>query len=153
MFLLVHFSNSKSKAVLLFLLVFLNELQLSCSWQTAVHCPFEMYDIFIYFRAGVHQLLIFKIRPNILIGLQKLQLRPKDWSRSRLFIIFAVSRTGTALWDRPNIELQCQSVYIKLQNPSKISCKSVMHLVLMNFWWIFDEFWWILEFCVNTLAQ
>ena len=36
--------------------------------------------------AGVHRLLIFKIRPNILIGLQKLRLRPKDQSRSRLFI-------------------------------------------------------------------
>ena len=34
--------------------------------------------------AGVYQRSIFKIRPNILIGLQKLRLRPKD--RSRLFI-------------------------------------------------------------------
>ena len=33
---------------------------------------------------GVYRRSIFKIRPNILIGLQKLQLRPKD--RSRLFI-------------------------------------------------------------------
>ena len=45
--------------------------------------------------AGVYRRSIFKIRPNILIGLQKLRLRPKDRSRSRLFIIFAVSRTGT----------------------------------------------------------
>ena len=43
--------------------------------------------------AGIYRRWLFKIRPNILIGLQKLRLRPKD--RSRLFIIFAVSRTGT----------------------------------------------------------
>ena len=36
--------------------------------------------------AGVYRRSIFKIRPNILIGLQKLRLRPKDQSRSRLFI-------------------------------------------------------------------
>ena len=54
-----------------------------------------------YFRSltpylsGVYRRSIFKIRPKILIGLQKLRLRPKDRSRSRLFIIFAVSRTGT----------------------------------------------------------
>ena len=47
------------------------------------------------FSAGVYRRSIFEIRPNILIGLQKLRLRPKDRSRSRLFIIFAVSRTGT----------------------------------------------------------
>ena len=35
---------------------------------------------------GVYRRSIFKIRPNILIGLQKLRLRPKDQSRSRLFI-------------------------------------------------------------------
>ena len=33
---------------------------------------------------GVYRRSIFKIRPNILIGLKKLRLRPKD--RSRLFI-------------------------------------------------------------------
>ena len=31
---------------------------------------------------GVYRRLIFKIRPNILIGLQKLRLRPKDWSQA-----------------------------------------------------------------------
>ena len=36
--------------------------------------------------SGVYRRSIFKIRPNILIGLQKLRLRPKDRSRSRLFI-------------------------------------------------------------------
>ena len=36
------------------------------------------------FTAGVYRRSIFKIRPNILIGLQNLWLRPKD--RSRLFI-------------------------------------------------------------------
>ena len=36
--------------------------------------------------AGVYRRSIFEIRPNILIGLQKLRLRPKDRSRSRLFI-------------------------------------------------------------------
>ena len=51
--------------------------------------------LWVKFSAGVYRRSIFNIRPNILIGLQKLQLRPKDRSRSRLFIIFAVSRTGT----------------------------------------------------------
>ena len=37
-------------------------------------------------RPGVYQRLVFKIRPNILIGQKKLQLRPKDRSRSRLLI-------------------------------------------------------------------
>ena len=37
-------------------------------------------------KVGVYRRSIFKIRPNILIGLQKLRLRPKDRSRSRLFI-------------------------------------------------------------------
>ena len=36
--------------------------------------------------SGVYRRSIFEIRPNILIGLQKLRLRPKDRSRSRLFI-------------------------------------------------------------------
>ena len=35
---------------------------------------------------GIYRRSIFKIRPNILIGLQKLRLRPKDRSRSRLSI-------------------------------------------------------------------
>ena len=38
------------------------------------------------YTAGVYRRSIFKIRPNILIGLQKLRVRPKDQSRSRLFI-------------------------------------------------------------------
>ena len=37
-------------------------------------------------KSGVYRRSIFKIRPNILIGLQKLRLRPKDRSQSRLFI-------------------------------------------------------------------
>ena len=32
--------------------------------------------------SGVYRRSIFKIRPNILIGLQKIRLRPKDRSRS-----------------------------------------------------------------------
>ena len=44
------------------------------------------------FQAGVYRRSIFKIRPNILIGLQKLQLRPKDRSRSRLFIYLNILR-------------------------------------------------------------
>ena len=40
--------------------------------------------------AGVYRRSIFKIRPNILIGLQKLRLRPKG--RSRLFIYFIFLR-------------------------------------------------------------
>ena len=36
--------------------------------------------------ARVYRRSIFKIRPNILIGAQKLRLRPKDRSRSPLFI-------------------------------------------------------------------
>ena len=39
---------------------------------------------FFFQEPGVYRRLIFKIRPNILIGLQKLRLRPKD--QSRLFI-------------------------------------------------------------------
>ena len=38
--------------------------------------------------AGFYRRSIFKIRPNILIGLQKLRLRPKDRSRSRYFFHF-----------------------------------------------------------------
>ena len=35
---------------------------------------------------GVYRRSIFEIRPNILIGLQKIRLRPKDRSQSGLFI-------------------------------------------------------------------
>ncbi len=88
------------------------------------------------------RLLIFKIRPNILIGLQKLRLRPKDQSRSWLFIYWNFLRrfsyvlhykyhttkqqatlfSSKMKWT--NIELQCQSVYIKFQNSPKFSKSS-----------------------------
>ena len=42
---------------------------------------------------GIYRRSIFKIRPNILIGLKKLQLRPKDRSRSRLFIYLIFFKT------------------------------------------------------------
>ena len=40
--------------------------------------------------AGVYQRSIFKIRPNIIIGLQKLKIRPKDRSQSQslIYLIF-----------------------------------------------------------------
>ena len=38
--------------------------------------------------SGVYRRSIFKIRPNILIGLQKLRLRPKDRSRLFIYLIF-----------------------------------------------------------------
>ena len=37
---------------------------------------------------GVYRKSILKIRPNILIGLQKLRLRPKDRSRLFIYLIF-----------------------------------------------------------------
>ena len=37
---------------------------------------------------GVYRRSIFKIRPNKLIGLQKLRLRPKDGSRLFIYLIF-----------------------------------------------------------------
>ena len=47
-FLLVNLSNFKSKAVLLFLLVLLDEFQFFCSFQTAVHWPFAMSDTSLF---------------------------------------------------------------------------------------------------------
>jgi hypothetical protein len=38
--------------------------------------------------SGVYRRSIFEIRPNILIGLQKLRLRPKDRSRLSIYLIF-----------------------------------------------------------------
>ena len=38
-------------------------------------------------RSGVYQRSIFKIRPNILIGLQKLRLRPKDQTEANYLSI------------------------------------------------------------------
>ena len=48
--------------------------------------------------SGVYRMSIFKIRPNILIGLQKLQLRPKDLSRIRLFIYWNLLRLFSRLF-------------------------------------------------------
>ena len=39
-------------------------------------------------KAGIYRRSIFEIRPNILIGLQKLRLRPKDRSRLFIYLIF-----------------------------------------------------------------
>ena len=44
-------------------------------------CPYISVD---KVAAGVYRRLIFEIRPIILIGLQKLRLRPKDQNQSRL---------------------------------------------------------------------
>ena len=55
-----------------------------------VHIPWPVLNKSVVLKnacwSGVHLLLIFKIRPNILIGIQKFRLRPKDRSRSQLLI-------------------------------------------------------------------
>ena len=52
--------------------------------------------------AGIYRRLIFKIRPNILIGLQKLRLRPKD--RSRLFIYWNFLRRFSFVYPTSTIQ-------------------------------------------------
>ena len=56
---------------------------------------------------------------------KKIGNRPIIEEISSGFKRFCLLQAERALWDRPNIELQCQSVYIKLQNPSKIQQKFI----------------------------
>ena len=103
------------------------------------------------FSTGIYRRSLFKIRPNILIGLQKLRLRPKDRSRSRLFIIFAVSRTGTVgstehwvtvpkcLHKIPKSIKNSAKVH---QNPLKIFHGNNMFLFLLSYLSVFNGFWW-----------
>ena len=46
----------------------------------------HFFYILLPLHTGIYRRSNFEIRPNILIGLLKLRLRPKDRSRSRLFI-------------------------------------------------------------------
>ena len=50
--------------------------------------PAQISPLYIRLGPGVYRRSIFKIRPNILIGLQKLWLRPKDRSRLFIYLIF-----------------------------------------------------------------
>ena len=53
---------------------------------------------FFYSLPGVYRRSIFKIRPNILIGLQKLRLRPKDQSQLFIHLIFLRQFCGKQKW-------------------------------------------------------
>ena len=57
---------------------------------------------YAYQRAGIYRRSIFEIRLNILIGLKKLRLRPKD--RSRLFIYWNFLRRFSFVYPTSTIQ-------------------------------------------------
>ena len=90
-------SNSKPKAVLfLFLLVLLNELQLFCSCQIAVHWSFAMYDIFYLFQRCFQTFLKLSltVQPTVLKKRQKFGDVVKDIFPSQWFFHALYKKTG-----------------------------------------------------------
>ena len=63
---------------------------------------------------GVYRRSIFKIRPNILIGLQKLRLRPKDrsQSQSRLFIYLNFLRQFSWFYPKVRFVVEFQGWWV-----------------------------------------
>ena len=65
---------------------------------------FKAFLILYVHLTGIYRRSTFKIRPNILIGLQKLRLRPKDRSRSRLFIYWNFLRRFSFVYPTSTIQ-------------------------------------------------
>ena len=103
------------------------------------HLPIYQYIFFQPISKWVYTYTTLEIKPcGLGSRVWDMEAETYNWSHLLIgehlgyFLFLFVSRTGTALWDQPNIELKCQNVYIEFQNSAKIQQKHQNSLKLIN---------------------